>query len=102
MSTKNKKYTTKNLENDFGQLSFADLILMQREDLELTQVEMAKKLKISKQKLCDFEKGRRIPSAKLAAGWSKKLRLPPEVWIQAVLQDQLKRDNIHLKVHIAS
>lgn len=96
------KYTTKNLEKDYGTLSFADLLIMQREDEALTQVDMAKKLGISKQKLCDFEKGRRLPSTKMAASWAKKLKHPQEIWVQIVLQDQLRKDNLKMKVSVAS
>ncbi len=100
MST--KKYTSKDMVNEFGDLTFSDLLLMQREDEGLTQVEMASKLKVAKQKLCDFEKGRRIPSIKMAATWAKKLKQPQEVWVQVVLQDQLRKDKLKLKVLVAS
>ena len=96
------KYSSKKLEADFGPLTFGDLLLLQREDMELTQVQMAKKLGISKQQLCDFEKGRRFPSAKAASTWAKKLGHPQEVWVQTVLQDQLNRDKLKLKVSVAS
>ncbi len=96
------KYSSKDLMKDHGPLSFAELISIQREDEGLTQVEMAKKLGISKQKLCDFEKGRRIPSAKTAADWAKKLKHPQEVWVQVVLQDQLRKDKLKFKVSVAS
>lgn len=98
----NTKYTSKDLEKQFGALSFADLLIMQREDDKLTQVEMAEKLGISKQKLCDFEKQRRLPSPKTAAAWAKKLGHPQEVWVQVVLQDQLRRDDLKMKVSVAS
>ena len=68
----------------------------------MTQTQMADKLGISKQKLCDFEKGRRLPSVKMVAKWARMLRHPQAVWIQIVLQDQLRRDNLKLKVSIAS
>jgi len=95
------KYTSKKLEKDFGPLCFSDLLLIQREDEGFTQVEMAKLLGVSKQKLCDFEKGRRLPSAKMAASWAKKLGHPQEVWVQIILQDQLRRDKLKLKVFVA-
>ncbi|MCY4644664.1 MAG: helix-turn-helix transcriptional regulator [Bacteriovoracales bacterium] len=95
------KYNSKDLERDYGRLSFADLLYIQREDEQLTQVEMAKKLGITKQKLCDFEKGRRVPSPKMAASWAKKLGHPQEVWVQVVLQDQLERDDLDFEVSIA-
>lgn len=96
------KYTSEDLENDFGSLTFSDILLIQREDEKLTQIEMAQKLGISKQKLCDFEKGRKIPSVKMATLWAKKLGHPQEVWAQIALQDQFKKDKLKLKVSIAS
>ena len=96
------RYTSKDLEEDYGPLTFADILRIQREDEGLTQTEMAEKLGITKQKLCDFEKARRIPSAKMAASWAKKLGHPQEVWIQVVLQDQLRKDELDFEVSIAS
>ncbi|MCJ8277350.1 MAG: helix-turn-helix transcriptional regulator [Bdellovibrionales bacterium] len=98
MSTKKG---SKYLEDTFGPLTFADLLLMEREDAELSQVAMAEKLGITKQKLCDFEKGRRLPSPKMAASWAKKLKHPQEVWVQIVLQAQLRRDKLRFKVSVA-
>ena len=96
----NTKYTSKELEEDYGYLCFADLLRIQREDEGYTQIKMAKKLGISKQKLCDFEKGRRVPSAKLASSWAKKLGHPEEVWLEIVLQDQSRADNLEFEVKL--
>ena len=96
------KYGLKNLEKDYGSLTLSDLLVMYREDRELTQTQMADKLSISKQKLCDFEKRRRLPSVKMVAKWAKKIKHPQKVWVQIVLQDQFRRDKLKLKVSIAS
>jgi DNA-binding XRE family transcriptional regulator len=103
-TARNKKIKTgtQSLEEKFGPLSFADLIHSARETDELTQVEMAKKLGISRQRLCDFEKGRRLPSAKSAEGFAKKLGFSSAVWVQILLQDQLRKENVKLKVSVAS
>ena len=98
----NIKYGLKNLEKDYGPLTFSDLLLIQREDKGWTQTRMASELKISKQKLCDFEKGRRLPSIKTTALWAKKMKQPQEVWVQIILQDQLRRNKLKLKVSVAS
>lgn len=98
----NIKYSLKKLGEDYGLLAFSDLLLIQREDQGWTQVKMADVLKISKQKLCDFEKGRRLPSVKTVAKWAKKMKQPQEVWVQIVLQDQLRRNKLKLKVSVAS
>ena len=98
----NIKYGLKNLEKDYGVLTLADLLFLYREDKNLTQTQMAVQLGISKQKLCDFEKGRRLPSIKAVVKWAKKLKHPKKVWVQVVLQDQFRRDNLKLKVSVAS
>lgn len=95
------KYSLKNLEEDYGPLTFGDLLFIQREDKGWTQTKMAGVLNISKQKLCDFEKGRRLPSIKTVAKWAKKMKQPQEVWVQVVLQDQFRRDKLKLKVSVA-
>lgn len=59
------KYSLKNLEKDYDPLTLADLLLIYKEDNKLNQTQMAEKLSISKQKLCDFEKGRRLLSVKM-------------------------------------
>ena len=98
----NTKYGLKNLEKDYGPLSLADLLILYRKDKDLTQTQMANKLGISKQKLCDFEKSRRLPSIKMVAKWAKKLKHPQKIWVQIALQDQLRRNKLKLKVSIAS
>jgi len=99
MSTKTK-YGTKELNKEFGPLSFADVLLSHRLGEEMTQVEMAKKLKISKQSLCDLEKGRRIPSPVRAVKIAKKLGMLPESFIQLAIADQLRLDKLDYKVTI--
>ena len=62
---------------------------------------MSKRLGVSPQRLCDFEKGRRLPSPKSAEKMAEKLGYHPAVWIQVLLQDQLQRENVNLKVSVA-
>ena len=99
---KNKKSATKKLEKMFGPLTIASLLLSTRKTDEITQAAMAKKLGISQQRLCDFEKGRRLPSAKFAVKFAKKLGLHPETLVEILLQDQLRRENVNFKVSVAS
>ena len=56
------KYGLKELEGEFGELTFGRLLKSHRLGEEMTQVQMAKLLKISKQSLNDLESGRTIPS----------------------------------------
>ena len=91
------KYSLKNLEKDYGPLTFADLLLIQRADKDWTQTKMAAKLKISKQKLCDFEKGRRLPSVKTVAEWAKKMKQPQESLGTACFAGSIEAKQIKFK-----
>jgi transcriptional regulator with XRE-family HTH domain len=99
--SKKVEYGSAELEKDFGPLTFADLLTSYRLGEELTRSEVAKKLGVSRQRLCDLEKGRRLPSIKSAQLWAKKLGFSPTLWVQVVLQDQLRRENVDLKVSVA-
>ena len=94
------KYSTKDADRDFGPLTFASVILAHRLSEEMTQIEMAKKLGISKQSLCDLEKGRKIPSPLRAAQISKKLGMLPESFIELALQDQLRESKLDFTISV--
>ncbi|WPU65808.1 helix-turn-helix transcriptional regulator [Peredibacter starrii] len=102
MTTKRKiKYGSKELEKDFGRLTFGKLLEAYRLADELSQKEFAKILGISQASLCDLEKGRRIPSPERAALIACKLKEPESYWVQLALQDQLNHVGLNLKVSVA-
>jgi len=101
MSTKKIKYGLKELERDFGPLTFGRLIEAYRLGEEMSQKDFAKFLKISPASLCDLEKGRRIPSPQRAAHIARKLKEPEAFWIQLALQGHLDEAGINLKVSVA-
>ena len=100
MSTKNIDLG-KWLENRVGPLTFADCIRSARAVLDLSQVEMAKFLGMSKSTLCDIEKGRQLVSPALAAKIAKKCKRSVKVAVAASLQDQLRKAKLNFEVHIA-
>ena len=71
-----------------------------RTTLELSQVEMAKKLGISKAALCEIEKGRTLVSPQAATRYAKKAGFSQTVALEACLQDQLRKANIKKRVRI--
>jgi len=85
--------TIKNRSNSFG-----EFLRVHRLGEELSQVEFAKQLRISKQRLCDIEHNRFAVSIKLAKEIARKLDLPPEWLVKLALQDQLKKEKLSLKV----
>ena len=95
------KYGLKEMERDFGKLTFGKLLEAYRLCEELSQKDFAADLGISAASLCDLEKGRRIPSVGRAASIAKKLKEPEGYWVQLALQDHLDNAGIKLKVSVA-
>lgn len=67
---------------------------------ELSQVEFAHKLGISRQQLCDIEHDRKILSPKLAAKYATILGYPSSQFIRLALQGMIDRDNLNVVVEI--
>ena len=89
------------------QLTFGSLIKSIRLGEEMTQENFANLLGISKQYLCDIEKGicdiekgKRCVSPKLASKYAEVLGYSKDQFIRLCLQDILERDGIHMVVSI--
>lgn len=89
------------LEKEVGEMTFGMFLRVAREHLELSQVQMAKKLKVSRGTLCDIEKGRQLVSPSLAVKIARAAGLPETLAVRTCLQDQLNKANIKLKVALA-
>jgi DNA-binding XRE family transcriptional regulator len=100
MST--KILTARDIEKIYGPLTFGNLVKAHRQAEDLTQVEMAKRLKLSKQALNDIESGRKLPSISRAVLLAKKVGILPELAVELVLQDQLYREKLKMTVRVSS
>jgi transcriptional regulator with XRE-family HTH domain len=101
MGNKKSKETINRLEKLTGKkLSLGGLLLSIRQGEEMTQIEFSKKLGISKQYLCDIERGRRFISPKTAESFANKLGYSPEQFVRLCLQDMMDRDELHLIVSV--
>ena len=101
MSTK-KKYGTKELEKDYGAITFAKLLYTYRITAELTQSELGEKIGgLGKGIICDYENGRRIPSPAKAAEIANALGEIKSYWVQVAIQDYLRQYNLNYKVKLA-
>lgn len=87
MSTK----TSKKFEAEFGNISFGDIFCSHRESEGLTQVDVARLLKISRQNVCDIEKGRWLPSPDLIEKFALKLGYSPVVFLKFYFDEILKK-----------
>jgi transcriptional regulator with XRE-family HTH domain len=95
-----KKYGTKELAEDFGNLTFGIALESYRLSEEMTQKRLAELLKISPQSLCDLEKGRKIPSVSRASKIAEKLEQPIAYWVQLAIQDSIKKEHLNLKITV--
>ena len=81
-----------------GPLSFGDMIESLREADDLSQSDLARKLKISRAQLCDIENGRRIVVPKRAAQFAKAMGYSVDQFVAVALEDQLRRAGLPRKV----
>jgi DNA-binding XRE family transcriptional regulator len=86
------------LESMTGPYTFAMFMRSARTTLDLSQVEMAKKLGITRSSLCDIEQGRVLVSAATAVKYAKKAGFSELVALEACLQDQITKAHLHYDV----
>jgi len=96
-----EKYGSKELERDFGLLTFGKALWAHRKCEEISQSDFARFLGISSQSLCDIEKGRSIPSPRRAAKIANKINQPEVFWIRLALQDMLRKESLDYTVSVA-
>ena len=99
--SKKIKYGLKDLEKEHGQLTFGRLLESHRLAEEISQTELAKKLKITRQKLNDFEHGRRFPSLGTAAYTAETLGEHAATWVSVVIEEMLRDEDLDFKVTLA-
>src|ERR1700722_14387673 len=83
-----------------GPLTFGAAVEGLRVGEELSQAAFARKLGVSRQYLCDFEKGRRLASPEQAARFAKAFGHPPNVLVRLALQDSIRASGLKLKVSV--
>jgi DNA-binding transcriptional regulator YiaG len=92
-SAKERRSDTQQFLNQLaGKLTFAKVIGSTRLSDELSQQDFAAKLGISKQHLCDIEKGRKTVTPARAWAWAKKLGYHPQQWAELALQDLIDKE----------
>jgi len=112
MTTKKKKPLAKHkaksqalhlLEQAAGEpLRFSNMLLAIRECDEISQAEFSETLGISRQNLCDIEKGRKGVSPARAARFAKLLGYPAEVFVMLAINEELEREGLSMHVSIAA
>lgn len=86
------------LEKDLGPMTFGSFLRGARTLKDMSQVQMAKFLGITKSTLCDIEKGRQSVTPALAAKIAKKCGLSVVVAVETAVNDQLRRAGLKISV----
>lgn len=95
-----KQYGLADLEKRLGPFSMAMLLRSFRTSQEISQIDFAKKLKISKANLCDIEKGRKLVSLERAARFAKLLKDSEMLYVKTAMDDQLRAAHLKYEVFI--
>ena len=101
MVIKRKSASMKFLEDiTGGPLTLGKFLQSIRLGEEMSQVEFADQLGISKSHLCDIEKGRKLVSPERAVIFAKILNYSPEQFVRLSLQDQVEKAGLKFKIKI--
>lgn len=85
-----------------GRLTFGRMIESLRKSDEVSQVELAARMKMSKAHLCDIEKGRRMVTIARAVQFAKALGYSEQVFVAKALEDQIHEAGLKLKVSVTA
>ena len=85
-------------EMNGGPLTFGQMLSSLRKCEEMSQTEMARRLGVSTQKLCDVEKGRRFIGVDRALQWANALGQSEFLFVSLLVEDQLRKHGIAVRV----
>ncbi len=98
-----KSTARKHLEKlNKGPITFGQMIWGIRKSDEISQISLAKKLKISKAHLCDIEKGRRTVSIERAIEFAEAMGYSPISFATRALEDQARNAGLNVRIHLES
>lgn len=103
IKSKMTEKTVKDMQRMLGvKLTLGKLIWAIRQADNISQMDFAEKLSISKQQLCDIEHNRKCISPKLAAKYAEILGYSKEQFIRLTLQDMVDRDGLNVHVEVCA
>ncbi|MFI5304457.1 MAG: helix-turn-helix transcriptional regulator [Nitrospiria bacterium] len=88
------------IERNFGPMTFGKFLVSVRLNMDMSQTELAKRLKVTRSRICDIEKGRILVSPGFAGKIAKLGGFPEKLAIKYCLQDQLRKANIKYDVNL--
>lgn len=83
-----------------GPLTFGGALAALRETQEESLTAFARRLRVSRQHLCDIEQGRKVVSAERAARFARSLKQPVAVFVKLALDDTLRAAKLKYAVEL--
>ena len=83
-----------------GPLTFGAALSALRETEEESLAAFARRLRVSRQHLCDIEQGRKVVSAERAARFARALKQPEAVFVKLALDDALRAAKLKYAVEL--
>jgi transcriptional regulator with XRE-family HTH domain len=80
--------------------TFSSFMIAIRQGEDLSQVEFARILGVSKQFICDLERGRRFVSPKVAEQFALKLGYSPTQFVRLCLQEMITKQGLKYFVEL--
>jgi transcriptional regulator with XRE-family HTH domain len=99
-TTSDRRYVLKDLERRVGRRAVGAFLRSWRLGQELSQVEFAKRLGLSRANLCNIESGRKKVSAKRAAEFAGQLGYSVNVLVEMALEEELAGGGLNFKVTV--
>jgi transcriptional regulator with XRE-family HTH domain len=101
MNIKQKSDALAYLDKIIGdEMTIGATLRAHREAEDLTQQQLAKKLKISRVHLSQIEKGHKFLSPERAKSFAQTLGYSPKLFVQLSLQEQLDRAKLPYKIKL--
>jgi DNA-binding XRE family transcriptional regulator len=97
-----KEIGLKDIEHQYGELTFAKVLKSYRLAEDISQVNFAQQIGISKQSLNDLENSRKLPSLQRAIMIADQVGILKDLIVQIVLQDQVNKAKLKLRVSVES
>jgi len=83
-----------------GPLTFGQMIESIRHADDISQVELARRMKISRAHLCDVEKGRRTVHPERAAAFAHVLGYSVNQFVAVAVEDELRKAGFAVRVRL--
>lgn len=101
MITKKKSQARAFLEGiSGGPLTFGEMIQSIRQADGISQVDLARRLEISRAMLCDIEKGRRPVSVERAKRFAQVLGYSVTQFVAVAVEEQLRKSGFNVRIHL--